>query len=229
MRDALLELVPDSPVHVRLRGLLLAPEAEVRGDATGGVALLGEVGAIVGAPNPDALAHAAASHATTFWARRPWPRVAADWERVRVAVLEPREEADDPSDLDLTPDRTRLAFVDAMKTLDGGMLHGGSVLDGGGALDRAYAHAWSVWTDGETRSVGYVVAQTEGFAALALATREDRRRRGAASRIAHALASHLHDEGRVAVVFAADSDRVAASFVDALGATPAGTLWVARR
>ncbi|MCA9616098.1 MAG: hypothetical protein KC586_25255 [Myxococcales bacterium] len=225
MRDALLELVPDSAVHVRLRGLLLSPEAEVTSSSSaGGVALLGEVGAIVGAPSPDALGHAAASHATTFWARRPWPTVAAAWERVQVAVLKPSEDAGDPSDLDPRPDRTRLAFVDAMEALDGG-----GVLDGGGALDRAYAHAWSVLTDAEARSVGYVVAQTEGFAALALATREDRRRRGAASRIAHALASRLLDEGRVAVVFATDSDRVAASFVEALGATPAGTLWVARR
>ncbi|MCB9620170.1 MAG: hypothetical protein H6724_12065 [Sandaracinus sp.] len=224
MRDALLELVPDSPVHVRLRGLLLAPEAEVSASARGGVALLGEVGAIVGAPSRDALAHAGASHATTFWARRPWPTVAATWERVQVAVLEPREEADHASELDATPDRTRLGFVDAMETLDGG-----GVLDGGGALDRAYAHGWPVLADGDARSVGYVVAQTEGFAALALATREDRRRRGAASHIARALASRLRDAGRVAVVFAADSDRVAASFVEALGATPAGTLWVARR
>ncbi|MBX3252188.1 MAG: hypothetical protein KF901_33750, partial [Myxococcales bacterium] len=69
MRKALLELVPDTPVHVELRALLRDHATALRGDERGALVweAAASTGGVIGAPSAALLAEA--PHGYTWLAR----------------------------------------------------------------------------------------------------------------------------------------------------------------
>lgn len=219
MREALLELVPDSPVHATMRGLVLDPTTALIGDERGACVVdrARSLGAVIGAPSAETLARAAGP--IEWVSRRPWPRLSDSWERARVAVPGPSGiEAVEPGVGE--PDVHELT-VDDLTRIEPELVLELELALARQALTRARTH------DGVIVSVAYVVTSTDGFADLGVDTRSTHRRRGHARAVLGALASAVIASGRTPVMGALDANRESIALADSLGFVPAGTLWVA--
>lgn len=221
MRDALLELVPDSPVHATIRGLLLDPSTDLVGDERGACAIdrARGLGAVIGAPSADTLAEAAGP--IEWVSRRPWPSLSSVWERARVAVPSSIEGSLEPVSIGAAHDDVHPLTAADLSRVESELVPELELALSRGALARARTH------DGEIVSVAYVVTATEAFADLGVDTRAAHRRRGYARAVTASLVAAVIASGRTPVMGALDSNRASIALADSLGFVPAGTLWVA--
>lgn len=217
MRDALLELVPDSPVHATMRGLLLDPTTDLVGDEHGACVIdrARGLGAVIGAPSAATLASAAG--AIEWVSRRPWPSLSGAWERARVAI--PGDAMPHP-EASLARDVHALT-ADDLARVDPTLVPELELALARGALTRARTSGDAIVC------VAYVVTATEAFADLGVATRATHRRRGHARAVTASLVAAVIASGRTPVMGALDSNRASIALADSLGFVPAGTLWVA--
>jgi len=216
VRDALLELVPDSPVHATMRGLLLDPTTDLVGDERGACVIdrARGLGAVIGAPSAATLASAAG--AIEWVARRPWPSLSGAWERARVAI---------PGDATPLPEASLARDVHALTADDLARVDPTLVPELELALTRGSLTRSR--TSGEAIvCVAYVVTATETFADLGVDTRAAHRRRGHARAVTASLVAAVIASGRTPVMGALDSNRASIALADSLGFVPAGTLWV---
>jgi hypothetical protein len=236
VRDALLELVPDSPVHATMRGLLLDPTTDLVGDELGACVIdrARGLGAVIGAPSAATLASAVG--AIEWVSRRPWPSLSGAWERARVAVpgwiessvegsievasVGSAESAGSAADGSTHDDVHALTAAD-LSRVEPELVPELELALSRGALARARTR------NGELVSVAYVVTSTEAFADLGVDTRAAHRRRGHARAVTASLVAAVIASGRTPVMGALDSNRASIALADSLGFVPAGTLWVA--
>lgn len=214
MRKALLDLVPDTPIHVELRALLLDHATVLRGDERGALVweAAASTGGVIGAPSARLLADAPLGY--TWLARRPWPGLSASWRSASVAIR-PSDASTLEADASVRAlDPVDLARVDAMLVPE---------------LERAFARGSLVLgiESGESVvSVAYSPWQSETHADLSVDTRLEHRRRGLAARVVGTLVRRLADDGRTAVWGATDDNRASLALSERLSFVPIGMLWV---
>lgn len=214
MRDALLEIVPDAPVHAVLRGLVLDPSAHVVGDERGALVFddARGLGAVIGAPS--AATFESAPRGFEWVARRPWPTLADRWRRARVwAPAAPFVRAAD----------VRPLREDDLGKLDPLLVSEVARAIGAGAIVLGRD------VDDLVVCAGYVVVTTERFADVSIDTRATHRRRGHAHAVASTLCAEIEASGKTPVWGSFDDDHASSGLAESLGFVAVAPLWVSAR